>query len=127
MRGDLAPTPLTRFRLIAFDMDSTLINIECVDEIADAAGLSLGAAYHHFRSKEELLLAYYDWMQSEHERLAFAACPPDSDFRTRLATLLETKLALLAGDRKLLFSLFGDLGDATRPLSVFGKKTQSIR
>jgi phosphoserine phosphatase len=26
------------FRLIAFDMDSTLINIECVDEIADAAG-----------------------------------------------------------------------------------------
>jgi phosphoserine phosphatase len=29
---------LADFRLIAFDMDSTLINIECVDEIADAAG-----------------------------------------------------------------------------------------
>ena len=29
---------LSDFRLIAFDMDSTLINIECVDEIADAAG-----------------------------------------------------------------------------------------
>ena len=29
---------LCDFRLIAFDMDSTLINIECVDEIADAAG-----------------------------------------------------------------------------------------
>lgn len=96
-------------------------------EIADAAGLSLGAAYHHFRSKEELLLAYYDWLQSEHERLALAACPPDAGFRTRLATLLETKLALLAGDRKLLFALFGDLGDATHPLSVFGKKTQAIR
>lgn len=26
------------FKLIAFDMDSTLINIECVDEIADAVG-----------------------------------------------------------------------------------------
>lgn len=26
------------FKLIAFDMDSTLINIECVDELADAAG-----------------------------------------------------------------------------------------
>jgi len=96
-------------------------------EIANAAGLSLGAAYHHFRSKEELLLAYYDWMQSEHERRALAACPPDADFRTRLATLLETKLALLAGDRKLLFALFGDLGDATHPLSVFGKQTQAIR
>jgi hypothetical protein len=35
-----APPPLRLrdFKLIAFDMDSTLINIECVDEIADAAG-----------------------------------------------------------------------------------------
>ena len=32
------PLRLNAFRLIAFDMDSTLINIECVDEIADAAG-----------------------------------------------------------------------------------------
>ena len=32
------PLALSRFKLIAFDMDSTLINIECVDEIADAAG-----------------------------------------------------------------------------------------
>jgi phosphoserine phosphatase len=29
---------LSNFKLIAFDMDSTLINIECVDEIADAVG-----------------------------------------------------------------------------------------
>ena len=29
---------LSDFKLIVFDMDSTLINIECVDEIADAAG-----------------------------------------------------------------------------------------
>ena len=32
------PLKLANFGLIAFDMDSTLINIECVDEIADAAG-----------------------------------------------------------------------------------------
>lgn len=32
------PLKLENFKLIAFDMDSTLINIECVDEIADAAG-----------------------------------------------------------------------------------------
>lgn len=30
------PLRLSDFKLIAFDMDSTLINIECVDEIADA-------------------------------------------------------------------------------------------
>jgi phosphoserine phosphatase len=36
--GITPPLRLTDFKLIAFDMDSTLINIECVDEIADAAG-----------------------------------------------------------------------------------------
>lgn len=38
VRGFTPPLKLRDFRLIAFDMDSTLINIECVDEIADAVG-----------------------------------------------------------------------------------------
>ncbi len=37
-QGITAALSLNRFKLAAFDMDSTLINIECVDEIADAAG-----------------------------------------------------------------------------------------
>ncbi|MEA3395386.1 MAG: phosphoserine phosphatase SerB [Pseudomonadota bacterium] len=38
VRGFTPPLKLQDFKLIAFDMDSTLINIECVDEIADAVG-----------------------------------------------------------------------------------------
>ncbi len=38
VRGFMPPLKLSDFKLIAFDMDSTLINIECVDEIADAVG-----------------------------------------------------------------------------------------
>ena len=38
VQGFTPPLPLKAFGLIAFDMDSTLINIECVDEIAAAAG-----------------------------------------------------------------------------------------
>ena len=38
LRGVSAPLHMSDFRLIAFDMDSTLINIECVDEIADVVG-----------------------------------------------------------------------------------------
>ncbi|UJW82944.1 phosphoserine phosphatase SerB [Hydrogenophaga sp. SL48] len=38
VQGFTPPLNLKDFKLIAFDMDSTLINIECVDEIADAAG-----------------------------------------------------------------------------------------
>ena len=38
IRGFNPPLPLSHYRLVAFDMDSTLINIECVDEIAAVAG-----------------------------------------------------------------------------------------
>jgi len=38
IRGFTPPLKLADFKLVAFDMDSTLINIECVDEIADMAG-----------------------------------------------------------------------------------------
>ncbi|MDP3252133.1 MAG: phosphoserine phosphatase SerB [Hydrogenophaga sp.] len=38
IRGFTPPLKLSDYKLIAFDMDSTLISIECVDEIADAVG-----------------------------------------------------------------------------------------
>jgi phosphoserine phosphatase len=38
LRGIAAPKRLADWKLIAFDMDSTLITIECIDELADAAG-----------------------------------------------------------------------------------------
>ena len=38
VQGFTAPLKLRDFKLIAFDMDSTLISIECIDEIADAVG-----------------------------------------------------------------------------------------
>ena len=38
IQGFAPPLKLSDVKLAAFDMDSTLINIECVDEIADAAG-----------------------------------------------------------------------------------------
>ena len=38
------PLALADFKLIAFDMDSTLINIECIDEIAETVGLKTEVA-----------------------------------------------------------------------------------
>ncbi len=38
IRGIQPPLKLADYKLIAFDMDSTLITIECIDEIADATG-----------------------------------------------------------------------------------------
>src|SRR5687768_5234113 len=113
-RRHVLETALKLFRRRGFERTT-------MRDIAEAAWLSLGAAYHYFPSKDSLVVAYYEWMQAEHERLAQAACPPDADLRTRLSTLLCTKLDLLGGDRKLLAALFGNLGDASHPLSVFSK------
>ena len=44
LQGFIPPLYLYHFKLIAFDMDSTLINIECIDEIADAVGLKAEVA-----------------------------------------------------------------------------------
>ena len=44
LQGFTPPLQLADFRLVAFDMDSTLINIECIDEIADAVGLKAEVA-----------------------------------------------------------------------------------
>ncbi len=44
IQGFTPPLALASFKLIAFDMDSTLINIECIDEIADAVGLKAEVA-----------------------------------------------------------------------------------
>ena len=96
-------------------------------DIAEAAELSLGAAYHYFPSKEALVMAYYEWMQAEHERLVEARRAPDADLQSRMATLFATKLDLLRRDRKVLGALFGNLGDPTHPLSVFGRQTSAVR
>ena len=67
VQGFTPPLALKDFRLIAFDMDSTLINIECVDEIAAAAGRKEEvAAITEAAMRGEIA----DYKQSLRERVA---------------------------------------------------------
>jgi AcrR family transcriptional regulator len=95
--------------------------------IAERAGLSLGAAYHYFKSKDAILIAYYQWTQDEHERLVERAAPPGSGLRERVLALFEAKLAVVQKDRRLLAAIFARLGDPADPLSVFGRKNAALR
>jgi AcrR family transcriptional regulator len=119
-RQHVLDTALTLFRRQGFAGTT-------MRDIASAAGLSLGAAYHYFPSKDAIVMAYYEWMQREHERLVEARRSPDADLKARMATLFATKLELLRQDRKLLGALFGNMGDPTHPLSVLGRQTADIR
>ena len=67
VRGLQWPLQLGSFKLVAFDMDSTLINIECIDEIAAAAGCKAEvAAITEAAMRGEIT----DYRESLHRRLA---------------------------------------------------------
>jgi phosphoserine phosphatase len=79
VRGFTPPLRLSDFRLVAFDMDSTLINIECVDEIAEAAGRKAEvAAITEAAMRGEIA----DYRDSLRRRLALLAGVPEAALET---------------------------------------------
>ncbi|WP_019700346.1 phosphoserine phosphatase SerB [Paracidovorax oryzae] len=67
LQGIEPPLSLSDYKLIAFDMDSTLINIECVDEIADAAGRKAQVAAITEAAMQGLIT---DYKESLRQRVA---------------------------------------------------------
>ncbi|MSP63698.1 MAG: TetR/AcrR family transcriptional regulator [Myxococcales bacterium] len=95
--------------------------------IAREAGLSLGAAYYHFPSKESIVLAWYEEQQAEHATRSRAAFAQGGDLRARLAAVYHGKLDLIAGERALLGALFHTVAAPDHPLSVFAATTLPVR
>jgi phosphoserine phosphatase len=103
------PLDLSTFKLAAFDMDSTLINIECIDELADAAGKKAEvAAITEAAMRGEIT----DFKESLRRRLALLQGVPASALddvyarRLRLNPGAETLMEALhaAGLKTLLVS-----------------------
>ena len=93
-------------------------------DIAKAAGLSLGAAYYHFPSKEALVFAYYEDNQTEMEELAAGA---KGTTRERLATIMHGKLESIRPHRRMLASIIQHLIDPGDPLSAFSRQSRAVR
>jgi phosphoserine phosphatase len=95
IRGFAPPLRLADFGLIAFDMDSTLINIECVDEIADAAGRKAEvAAITAAAMRGEIA----DYKESLRQRVALLAGVP----ATALEEVYSRRLQLNPGAEALV-------------------------
>ena len=109
IRGFAPPLRLADFKLVAFDMDSTLINIECVDEIADAAGRKAEVAEITEAAMRGEIADYKD---SLRRRVALLAGVPETalqkvyDERLRLNPGVETfvQACRAAGLKTLLIS-----------------------
>ncbi|MDR2186734.1 MAG: phosphoserine phosphatase SerB [Azonexus sp.] len=85
---------LADFGLICFDMDSTLITIECIDELADFANKKAAVA----AVTEAAMRGEMDYQESLRRRLALLA---GLDARV-LARVFSERLQLARGARELL-------------------------
>jgi phosphoserine phosphatase len=95
IQGFTAPLKLQDFKLIAFDMDSTLINIECIDEIADAAGRKAEvAAITEAAMRGEIT----DFKDSLRRRVALLKGVPEA----ALQEVFEQRLRLNSGAKTLV-------------------------
>ncbi|WP_334154725.1 phosphoserine phosphatase SerB [Tepidimonas sp.] len=100
VRGITPPLRLRDFKLIAFDMDSTLINIECVDEIADAAGRKAEvAAITEAAMRGEIA----DYKESLRRRVALLAGVPVQ----HLEDVYRQRLKLNPGAAELVLACKG--------------------
>ncbi|HEX2010098.1 MAG TPA: phosphoserine phosphatase SerB [Roseateles sp.] len=98
IQGFTPPLRLADFRLAAFDMDSTLINIECIDEIAAAAGKKAEvAAITEAAMRGEIS----DFKDSLRRRLALLKGVPVE----ALETVLKERLQFNPGARELCAAL----------------------
>lgn len=110
------PLPLSNMRLAVMDMDSTLITIECIDEIADMQGLKPQVA----AITESAMRGEIDFRQSLARRVALlkgleeGALQRVYDERLRLTPGVQTMIAgfKAAGIKTLLvsggFTFFAD-------------------
>jgi phosphoserine phosphatase len=95
VQGITLPQRLADWRLIAFDMDSTLITIECIDELADAAGRKAEvAAITEAAMRGEIT----DFKDSLRRRVALLQGVP----ATALQDVYEQRLRLSPGAETLL-------------------------
>ncbi|HVG22937.1 MAG TPA: TetR family transcriptional regulator [Thermoanaerobaculia bacterium] len=96
-------------------------------DVAGEAGVATGAAYYYYRSKEELVLAFYVRTEQEARELFAAALSKSKKLEKRMRGLIEAKFAQFAEHRALLTALLKAGVDPRDPLSPFGEETRAVR
>jgi AcrR family transcriptional regulator len=96
-------------------------------EVAAEAGVATGGAYYYFRSKEELVMAFY-LRTSDEAREKFAeAIAANKELKKRIRAMIDLKFAQFAEHRELMVALLKAGVDPRDPLSPFGGDTKDVR
>jgi AcrR family transcriptional regulator len=96
-------------------------------EVAAEAGVATGGAYYYFRSKEELVMAFYLRTSDQAQEPFAAAIAATKDLKKRMRAMIDLKFAQFAEHRELMVALLKAGVDPRDPLSPFGDETRVVR
>ena len=119
----------TRARILKSALDLFLANGyegTTMRAIAKAAGLSLGSTYYYFKSKENLIQAFY--AQTHREHLASVnQLEGVKDFKSRLALVMRAKIDTSMPYHRFAGVLFRTAADPRSALNPFGEESGALR
>ncbi len=96
-------------------------------DIADEAGLATGAAYYYFRSKPELVMAFYEETCEQIAQELPARLARLRSLKSRIQAVPDLWLEKFTPHREFLIVLFRTTVDPRNPLSPFAPETRDVR
>lgn len=96
-------------------------------DVATEAGVATGAAYYYYRSKEDLVMAFYLRTDEEARVIFEKAIASSKDLKKRIRAMIEGKFVQFTEHRGLLAALLKAGVDPRAPLSPFGAETKEVR
>jgi len=119
-RRRILSVALGHFRELGFEKTT-------MRRVADDAGVSLGAAYHHFASKQDIARAYYLQQTDAHEAATRAAWERATGWLERVRLVLHTGLDVRATDRALMRELAPLVVGTDEKTSAFSADSAELR
>ncbi len=95
--------------------------------IAAEAGVSVGNAYYYFSSKEQLIQAYYDRAQDEHEAACRGLLAVERSFAGRLGGALRAWVRVSEPYHEFAAKFFKHAAEPSNPLSPFSAESAPAR
>jgi AcrR family transcriptional regulator len=119
-RNRILDAALRLFRERGFD-DTTM------RDVAAEAGVATGAAYYYYRSKEDIVLAFYLRTEEEAAQTFREIIASTKSLQKRVRGIIDAKFEQFAAHRALLAALLKTGVDPRNPLSPFSSETEKVR
>ena len=96
-------------------------------DITAKVGLSPGAAYYYFESKEDFVYEYYKKSHEDHEKALGDFLKTERAFKKRLHKVVTCKIELALPYKKAAIALYRVAANPESPLSPFSEQSQELR